>query len=289
MSSTRDEDKTGPALRAQRFQMLEDIAQELSDELIFPTYFDTSVRLREVLRAPDVPLQRVQAAISAEPLVSSRLIVLANSALYARGGPPVRDIKTAIQKLGLEVVRATATAIAMKQMMMARDIAEFGEMTKRLWSHSLMTAAAAAVIARKFKRSTPDEALLAGLVHDLGASYMLYRAAQYPELRARPETLRHLVMQWHESIGVSLLHALGLPEEVVTASVDHDQPRPVPEYPRNLADVVYVANLMAGGHFEWLKMDFDAAATKRADLGAVYIELIPEAKQGVAELQAALG
>lgn len=289
MSGTRDDDKTGQALRTQRFQMLEDIARELSDDLVFPTHFDTSVRLREVMRLPDVPLQRVQAAVSAEPLVSTRLIALANSALYDRGGPPVRDIRTAIQKLGLEVVRTTATAIAMKQMLMARDVAAFGDMTKRLWSHSLMTAGAAAAIARKFKRATPDEALLAGLVHDLGASYMLYRATQYPELRARPETTRHLVMQWHESVGVSLLHALGLPEEIVAAAVDHDQPRPVPEYPRNLADVVYVANLMAGGHFEWLKMDFDAAATKRAELGEAYVALIPEAKESVAELQAALG
>lgn len=289
MSGTRDEDKTGQALRTQRFQMLEDIARELTEDLVFPTHFDTSVRLREVLRLPDVPLQRVQAAVTAEPLVSTRLIALANSALYDRGGPPVRDIKTAIQKLGLEVVRTTATAIAMKQMLMARDVAEFGDMTKRLWSHSLMTGAAAAVIARNFKRGTPDEALLAGLVHDLGASYMLYRAAQYPELRARPETTRHLVMQWHESVGVSLLHALGLPEEIVAATIDHDQPRAVPEHPRNLADVVYVANLMAGGHFEWLKMDFDAAAAKRAELGEGYTALIPEVKESVAELQAALG
>lgn len=289
MSTIRDEDKTGDALKAQRFQMLEDIARELSGDLIFPTHFDASLRLRDVLRAPNAPVPRVEAAIRVEPLVCSRLISLANSALYNRGGPPVRDVRQAILKLGMEVVRTTALAVAMKQLMQARSIADFADMTKRLWSHSLMSAAASAAIARKFGRFNPDEAMLAGLVHDLGASYMLYRASQYDELRARPETTRHLVLQWHESIGVSLLHALGLPEEIVAACQDHDQPRPVPEHPRTLADVVYVANLMAGGHFEWLKMDFASAEARRAELQPVYIELIAEAKREVAALQTTLG
>lgn len=289
MDTLRDDDKTGEALKAQRFQMLEDIARELSSDLVFPTHFDASVRLRDVLRAPNAPVPRVEAAIRVEPLVCSRLISLANSSLYNRGGPPVRDVRQAILKLGMEVVRTTALAVAMKQLMQARSIADFSDMTKRLWAHSLMSAAASAAIARKFGRFNPDEAMLAGLVHDLGASYMLYRAAQYDELRARPETTRHLVMQWHESIGVSLLHALGLPEDIVVACQDHDQPRPVPEHPRTLGDVVYIANLMAGGHFEWLRMDFAAADAKRAELGPVYIELIEEAKREVAALQATLG
>lgn len=37
--------------------------------------------------------------------------------------------------------------------------------------------------------------MLAGLVHDLGAFYMIYRAAQYPELRIRPDSVKHLILQ----------------------------------------------------------------------------------------------
>ena len=64
--------------------------------------------------------------------------------------------------------------------------------------------------------STRSRSVLAGLVHDLGAFYMLYRSAQYEELRLRPDTVKYLILQWHESIGVSLLDALGVPEEIVT-------------------------------------------------------------------------
>ena len=45
--------KTGDDLKAQRFQMLEDIAKELSGEVVFPTHFDAVLRLRKVLQDPN--------------------------------------------------------------------------------------------------------------------------------------------------------------------------------------------------------------------------------------------
>jgi HD-like signal output (HDOD) protein len=75
---------------------------------------------------------------------------------------------------------------------------------------------------------------------------------QYAELRERPDTVRHLIAQWHESIGESLLHALQLPEHIVASVRDHDQPRePMLDTPRNLSELVYAANAMAGGSIEW--------------------------------------
>lgn len=112
--------------------------------------------------------------------------LLAGSALYSPDGSAPRDLQTAIKRLGVEVVRTTALAIAMNQLMRSKETAVFSEFTKSLWDHSLRAAAASRLLARKFTRLSADEAMLAGLVHDLGAFYMIYRAAQYPELRIRP-------------------------------------------------------------------------------------------------------
>lgn len=126
------------------------------------------------------------------------------------------------------MVRTTALAIAMNQLLRSKDMVLFADFTRLLWEHTLKAAAATSVLARRCTRINPDEALLAGLVHDLGAFYMLYRAAQYEELRTRPDTVKYLIVQWHESIGVSLLAALGMNEDVVNATIDHDQPRLLP-------------------------------------------------------------
>ncbi len=282
------QDKAGKDLSQQRFQMLEDIARDLAGDVVFPTCFDISVRVRRVLDDPMVSLDRVVAIVGADPLVSSKLVRLANSVAFNPSGSAVRDVKAAISRLGLKTVCTTATAIAMKQLLSAKGMVAFAEINEGLWLHSMRSAAAAYVIARRLTRINPDEAMLAGLVHDLGAFYMLYRATQYPELRERPDTVRYLVMQWHESIGESLLAALGLPEEIVESTHDHDQLHPAPETPKNLTDVVYLCNVMAGSHFEWLHQDISRELMERYPLGEIYTSLIPEIDGHAMEMQAAL-
>jgi HD-like signal output (HDOD) protein len=258
MNSTQtypDPDKTGDALKAQRFQMLEDIAKELSGDVVFPTCFDIVLRLRKVLQDPNHSLQEVASLVSIEPLISAKLLHLANSVAYNPSGTEVKDLKAAINRLGINTVRSAALSIVMAQMLRAKGMSDYSEVTHELWQHSIKTAAAARVLAKTIPRINVDEAQLAGLIHDLGAFYMLYRATQYDELRHRPDTVKYLIIQWHESIGVTLLGALGMPEEIVNATLDHDQLRQPPVNMRNLGDIIYVANMLAGGHFEWLMQD----------------------------------
>lgn len=273
MDTPPNDDKKGEALSAQRFQMLEDIAQELAGDVVFPTAFDVVTRLRKVLQDPDLPLSRLAEVVEMEPLISGRLIGMANSVAYKGRGLEVRSVKVAVTRLGITLVRSTAMGIAMNQLMRAKDLLPFSDLAQRVWQHSLHTAAAAGVIAERMTKIAPDEALLAGLVHDLGAFYMLYRASQYEELRVRPDTVKYLISEWHESIGHSLLVALGMPHSVADAIRDHDRPRPIPRPPKNLGDVVYVANLMAGGKFEWLSRDSDAAAAEKVELPIEFFDL----------------
>lgn len=276
MNSRTSDNKVGQALAAQRFQMLEDIAEELTGDVTFPTCFDMTVRLRQALGAPNSSMEQISQVVMGDPLVCSKLLGLANSVVYNPGGKEITDIKAALLRLGVNVLRSTALAVAMKQMMRSKGTAEFDELTKKFWNHSIITASASYVIARRLSRINPDDAMLAGLVHDIGVFYMLYRATQYDELRARPDTVKHLVMQWHESIGETLLNALGVPERIVLAIRDHDQPRAHLSVHTDLADIVYVANILAGGISEWGFKDMDMADRDRGALSDEYRELIPE-------------
>lgn len=254
-TNNSNQDKTGDALKAQRFQMLEDIAKELQGEVVFPTYFDAVLRIRKALQDPNHSIGELANSISTEPLISAKLLRLANSVAFNPRGVEVNDMKSAVTRLGLNAVRSTAMSIVMNQLLRAKGMADYTQLTQSLWVHSIKTASAAKVIAKQLTRFNPDEAFLAGLVHDLGAFYMLYRATQYEELKSRPDSVKYLIVQWHESIGVSLLDALGMPTEIVEATVDHDQLRPCPPTIRELSDVIYIANMLADGHFEWLLQD----------------------------------
>ena len=284
-ANSDDRDKKGDELKAQRFEMLADIAKELSGEVIFPTYFDAVLRLRKVLQDSSLSITEIAAAVSMEPLIGAKLLHLANSVAFNPAGLEVVDLKSALTRLGVNAVRTTAMSIVMSQLMRAKGMANFAELTHALWDHSIKTAAAARIIAKNLTRLNPEEAMLAGLIHDLGAFYMLYRATQYEELRHRPDSVRYLIIQWHESIGVSLLNAIGIPEEIVDATVDHDQVRSTPSPIRSLPEVVYVANMLAGGHFEWLMQNQSDYPADLTLLNEKYDYLLPEIDALVVEMR----
>ncbi|MDR0440058.1 MAG: HDOD domain-containing protein [Candidatus Accumulibacter sp.] len=291
-----EKDKVGEELAAQRFGMLADIAGELnSGDVLFPTCFDAVLRLRKELQNPDITLLHIARIVQLEPLIAARLVRLANSVTYAPHGQAVRDLPSAINRLGINVVRSTAMAVAMGAILHAKELVGFSKLARALWEHSIHSAAATRLLAHTISRTRAtegkirsEEALLAGLVHDLGAFYMLYRSVQYVELRERPDTLKHLIAQWHEAIGVTLLETLMLPPEIAQASVDHDHPRPIPDDPRTLADVVYIGNCLAGGTGAWLGLADDAQEEEVGFFREKYAALLPGIEADAREMQSAL-
>ena len=113
MDQRDDPDKKGDELKAQRFQMLADIAKELSGEVVFPTYFDAVLRLRKALQDPEISITNLAQVISTEPLISAKLLHLANSAAFNSSGQQILDLKLAIIRLGLNAVHTASLSIAM--------------------------------------------------------------------------------------------------------------------------------------------------------------------------------
>jgi putative nucleotidyltransferase with HDIG domain len=173
-------------------------------------------------------------------------------------------------------------------MLKSRNLTAFDSISRNAWEHSLRVAAIARVLARRIGRINPDEAMLAGLVHDIGIFYLLYRAAEYPEYRENPAAIIELISGWHEGIGESLLHILGLPDRITDAVRDHDRLQNV-ETPCSVRDVLYFANLLAGWDADWLPapVDEQEAAIRAADRDR-YADLVAEAEEDISELRAAL-
>lgn len=249
-------DKSNSELHDQRLAMLEDIAKELDSETVFPICFDIAIEIGRAMKNPNATIQQIALEVQKDPLITAKIIKLANSVTYNPSGRNIVDIGNAVVRLGMGTARSVALACAMDQMSRSAQLAPFEAQSKGWWVHSLKCAAISRVICKELApRINPDLAFLAGLVHDLGAFFMLDRAGRYPELLERPKTVDYLVAQWHDSIGTVLLDTLGLPEEIVEAVRDNDLPRPTVTQIRKLTDVIYVANLFAGGLDEINKQD----------------------------------
>jgi len=221
------------------------LAQDLSSgQITFPTFVDATLKIRNALSDPDIEAGRLAQIISSEPLLPAKVMRTANSVAFNPSGDPISNVKTAVIRVGHSMVRTIAVTVSLEQMQSAQELLSVRERTKTIWRHSIDVAAISYVIAQHMTNINPDEALFAGLVHDIGKFYLLSRVARFAELRYEDEELDTLLQDWHASIGNVVLATMDVPPTTLEAVSEHE----LGEYrmpPRSMADVVVLANLSA--------------------------------------------
>ena len=189
-----------------------DVAQ---GELAFPTSAQVAMRVRRALEDPDCHMETAARLVQAEPLLSARVVAIANSVVFNRSGREITDVRSAVVRLGFRTVRALATALVTRQL--AGGSAGQGEqdLAAQLWQHTAHVASLAHVIARRITRLDPETALFAGIIHEVGGFYMLSRAKDFPGL------LDGELTDWIEAgeveVGRAVLGVLAVPQPVMAA------------------------------------------------------------------------
>jgi HD-like signal output (HDOD) protein len=226
------------------FEFVRSLASELSaGHIDLPSFPDIAVKVRKVLSDSKSSVEQVVRVVGSEPALAARLMRVANSASINRSGKPVRDLRTAVNRLGYNMVRSAAMAFSMSQMRNSNKLASLAPYMNDLWERSTYVAAYAYVLARTCSRVNPDEALLTGMLHGIGKLYILTRASKHPELFANEVVLDDIIADWHASIGKAILENWGFAEAMSRAVGQEDFYRPDEESP-DLTDVVGVATLM---------------------------------------------
>lgn len=247
---------------------LKDVLNSHTGMLDFPTCFQSSVRLKNVLRDPNSSQQKIVAAVAVDPMMSACVVQIANSAKYHQGSK-VSDLTTAVSRVGITVVKRLAIEVALKQLSSCREILEYHEFSRTIWLHSLEVASAANVIAQEFDAINPYEAEFAGLVSNLGAFYLLYRAAMYEPIAMDREKVKSIVSRYYEEAGLKILKHLDMPIDIMDAVVTS----PLEGYfldriPRSMREVVYIARIMADAKYLWRNIHHEENM-----VGSVFMEL----------------
>lgn len=270
------------------FHILEDIARDLSGDVNFPTCLDAAILVRNALKDSFASTEQVVQAISVEPLISSKLLRLANSVVYNPSGDEVSNLNAVVKRLGFDIVRTTSLAVAMDQMLRSRNLAAYDHISRQTWEHSLQVAAIARVLARNLGRVQPENAMLTGLVHNIGIFYLLFRAAEYPEYRNNEPAMIELLAGWHEGIGESLLHILGLPAAITDAVRDQSHLSRV-EKPCTISDILYFAIALSDNCLPWQRSVVDTEEEVRREEDRLrYADLLKSAEEDIVELRGAL-
>jgi HD-like signal output (HDOD) protein len=204
---------------------------------------DIAVRIRAAMSDEKHDVGSIARILQADAGVAACVVRMANSPLY-RGATPSRDVPAAVMRLGMQHTRNVVTAHTLRAMFSVRAPALAGVM-EQLWRRSVRLAALSAVLSRRCMVATPDRALLAGLLQDIGALPIVGALARRREEPPGVERVWATVEVLSSRVGVALLRHWEFDEEMVEVArsrddwLRHSGPGP------DLADIVLIARLHA--------------------------------------------
>jgi HD-like signal output (HDOD) protein len=228
------------------FDFVRSLAAELSaGNLDLPSFPEIAARVRRVLADPDSKVDQVVRVVGSEPALAARLLRIANSASINRSGRTVTDLRTAINRIGYNMVRSAAMSFSMAQIRKSSKLVGMEHRLNDLWQRSTSVAACAYVLARNCSKINPDEAMLTGMMHGIGKLYILTRAVDHRDLFADETALNRIIADWHASIGKAILENWNFPESISHAVGEQADFTRGEEGPPDLTDVISIAILMA--------------------------------------------
>jgi HD-like signal output (HDOD) protein len=226
------------------FDFIRSLAGELSGGHVdLPSFPEVALQIRRILADPETRVDQIVRVVGSEPALAARLLRIANSAAINRSGRNIADLRTAIARIGHNMVRSASISFSMNQIRKSNKLASIAPHLNDLWERSTYVAAYAYVLARTCTRVNPDEAMLTGMMHGIGKLYILTRAANHPELFASQTVLEDIINDWYPSIGKAILENWKFSEPMARAVGQEDFGRAELDAP-DLTDVVGIAILM---------------------------------------------
>lgn len=289
--SSRDESE-------QAFAFVKELAAAVSrDDVELPSFPAVALRVCEILNDEKSSTERIAKVLGAEPALAARLMRMANSVALNPLGHEVRDLKMAVLRVGLDVLRSAAVTFAMSQLKLAREYEGLEVPFEALWNRSSLVASTCYATARSVTNFRPDEAMLTGLLHGVGRLYILCHASRYPALTCDSAMHRQIVRQWSPQVGKAILENWKMPDAMVAAVEDQDNLDRDVRRPPDLTDVLIVGKLLAdrlelpeGLPTETLAAAENLASLKRLRLMPAALDRIAEtSRHEIDSLRAALG
>ncbi len=196
--------------------LLDDLEKQ---KLVLPTLPEIALKIRDAVSDEDASAKQIAKVISEDPAISARMIQVANSPLL-RGSQKTETVDQAITRMGHALVKSMVTTMAMEQIFQAtHPLTE--KYMQSIWSQSTQVASIASVMANHFTRLKPDQAMLAGLVHNIGALPILTRAEEIPALLQDEEIFASLLKRLSGPIGASIMESWNFSEEMVRVAKEH--------------------------------------------------------------------
>lgn len=281
---------------------VEQIVQSAIAEIThIATLPEITLKVIQLVEDPDSTAQDLNNLISNDPALGSRILKVVNSSFYGLSGQ-IGSINRAIVLLGLNALKNVAIAASLAKLFRGGEMCPSFN-ARDLWSHSIAVASATQMLAQKVELSLPDEAFLAGLMHDLGIMVeMQARPAQFVKVVEKVtadatfsfrQAEIDVLGASHEDFGAALCRTWKFPVRFASVAGFHHRPLDGPEDNWRLTTLVHIGDILAArlelGYTRTVDADqIDPTILGELNLNEVAIAEISEALPQAVEEAAAL-
>lgn len=210
---------------------------------------EITLKIIELVENPRSTAQDLHKVISNDPALCARILKVVNSAFYGLPGQ-IGSINRAIVLLGLNAVKNIVIAASLAKLFRGGRVSPYFS-AKDLWTHSIAVGVMSKLIVSRLNNSLPDEAFLAGLIHDIGILVELQaHRDQLVDIaeRATKEDRRYIDLESdiigvdHQAFGAGLTSKWKFPRSFQYVTGHHHNPMGLAMECRWLTCVVHVAD-----------------------------------------------
>lgn len=225
--------------------IIANFTQDLANNtLSLPSLPDMAMRIGELIAKDDCTSEGIATVINRDPAMAVKLISAANSPLF-RGMASIKTCEDAISRLGQTTTQRLIRIYTLRELFSSNTPAVKDKM-QSLWQHCEEVASIAFVLAKYTSGLSPDQAMLAGLIHDVGAIPLLNYIEAQSFMFEDPGAMDEVLDELKAMVGSALLQKWNWPDDLIKVAAnaenwEYEQDSDQPDY----VDLVVMAQLHA--------------------------------------------
>ena len=191
---------------------IDQLLQEIGELPYMP---EVALQVTNLLDDPDVSIKKLRDVIVTDPALTAKIMAVANSSFYGRLSKR-KDLNQAMMTMGISSLRPLVLAFSVQGM-----FDRFGMLEKALWEHAVGVSIAAVVLVEKRKVVPTEDALLGGLLHDIGKTVLSNANAEKYRLVVKESSTKGCTFRdaeqtvygfTHPEVGAHALHHWRFPQ-----------------------------------------------------------------------------
>jgi len=185
-----------------------------------PDFPRIAATVNDLILDPHYRAKDLVDVLECDQQLSSLFLKVSDSSLYP-DKPPCENLDMALRRIGEDTTRNLVLIYALDRLLQT-DSAPIRQKLKQLWAHNAQVAAIGAWITNFTPQFTHQNPLLAGLLHDIGALFIIAVLGEKLKTPYHWKLAEHLCEHHSNDIGVQILTHWQMPDDIIETARTKD-------------------------------------------------------------------